>query len=233
MIIFLLQKHFLKVRFFITIIIIALCLILIIGCSTPLVCNSPICCKRLPSAIISYIFLLQNFSCTPENLRVLQKNEYFRDKYLRKLHQEFQRINLWPTYKCAFIIDSCNPEFCCQYIPKQNDCDSFNEILFVTTPIQTYSNQVLVFISHVSPNGLTILSIDNNCKINIIYDWLEKPGRFGYIGPICKVQTKKEGCFLLTECWQSDSLKKWYGDRIFQLTVTNGNINIIYYESKL
>lgn len=82
----------------------------------------------------------------------------------------------------------------------------FENILFVTTPIESYGNRCLVFLSSVRPESTTIFAIDQELKVKLLYstfdDKFNKISEKEYSTIMCSIfsiQVREPGTFILNE----------------------------------
>jgi hypothetical protein len=112
----------------------------------------------------------------------------------------------------------------------------FTNILFVTTPIKSYNNHILVILSSVSPNRTTVFSVDNKLDVNLLYDSFEKNEIKNVmdikgtrtIGSIYGIRVLKPGSFLLQERMEPGALgfASQYKNRNFRIDATKGSFQI-------
>ncbi len=112
----------------------------------------------------------------------------------------------------------------------------FENILFVTTPIESLGNRVLLILSSVSPERTTIAAIDNKLNVELLYDSFEKNviKNMEYIkgsrdiGSIYSIRVKKPGIFLLEERMERGGRKfvSPYKNRTFIMDVSKGVFEI-------
>ncbi len=56
-------------------------------------------------------------------------------------------------------------------------------LLFVTTPIESFGNKILVIMGSVSPERTTIFSVDNKLNVELLYDTFDKNNIKNKAGP--------------------------------------------------
>lgn len=107
----------------------------------------------------------------------------------------------------------------------------FESILFVTTPVESFGNRVLVVLSSVSPERTTIFSVDNRINIELLYDSFNKnlfDQKKTTIGSIYAVRVTKPGRYLLEERMDPGgrAFFSTYENRSFVMDVTKGTFEI-------
>jgi hypothetical protein len=105
----------------------------------------------------------------------------------------------------------------------------YENILFVTTPIESYGMRILVILSMVRPDRTTIFSVDNNLKPVLLYDSFQKNILKGddswSIGSIFKIKVIYSGYFSLMErAGREEDIN--FSNRSFILDVTKGKFNL-------
>jgi hypothetical protein len=118
----------------------------------------------------------------------------------------------------------------------EESCVPFTNILFVTTPIKSYNNHILVILSSVSPDRTTVFSVGKRLDVNLLYDSFMKNEIKNAmdikgtrtIGSIYGIRVLKPGSFLLQERMEPGALgfAPPYKNRIFRIDVTKGSFEI-------
>jgi hypothetical protein len=160
--------------------------------------------EELPNIIISYnlsVSYYNDFSC------LWQLNE--RSHFFSKLHSEFESLSCNIDTRMSFthlaFISQNNIEgHFSGLIPKQANKIKepkvpHENILFVTTPIESLGNSILVLLSSVSPERTTVMSIDNMLNVNLLYDSYEEKLPYKIICSISSILVIKPGIFKLEE----------------------------------
>lgn len=107
----------------------------------------------------------------------------------------------------------------------------FESILFVTTPIASYENRILVILSSVSPERTTIFSVDKNLKVELLYDSIHKnyfDDKKTTVGSIYNVEVVEPGKFLLQERMEPGGrgFLSPYKNRSFMIDIAKGSFEI-------
>ena len=80
----------------------------------------------------------------------------------------------------------------------------FESLLFVTMPIESFGNRILVILSSVSPEQTTIFAVDRNLNVELLYDSIHKNKitnikNSTMLGSVYGVHVVRPGYFLLEE----------------------------------
>ena len=109
----------------------------------------------------------------------------------------------------------------------------FENILFVTTPIESFGNRCLIFLSSVSPECTYILAIDKEFGVELLYStfddnlnriW-EKQG-YTIMCSIYSIQVIEPGVFILSER-ENNKCTINKEERRFQINVADGKFKIL------
>jgi len=101
----------------------------------------------------------------------------------------------------------------------------YEDILFVTTPIEDIDNRILMLLSSIRPERVTILAIDNELNTMLLYDSFNKKRNAG-IKTIYQIKANYPGIFLL-EGGTRPPLQSFYYPLTYILKVIDSNtINI-------
>lgn len=168
---------------------------------------------ELPSIIISYYLYIKRYpefkslESTPQNILI-------------KLRKNLDALSLGITHDIsfvhmAFIVQNNIQGHVSGYFRIKNKTLKesgvpYESMLFVTTPIESFGNRVLVIISSVSPERTTIFSVGNNLSTELLYDTFDKndiknkeemlsSGSTDSMYSIFNVRVEKPGVFLLEE----------------------------------
>jgi len=108
----------------------------------------------------------------------------------------------------------------------------FENVLFVTTPIESFGNRCLVFLSSVSPEGTYVLAVDKELGVELLYStfddninriW-ENQG-YTIMCSIYSVQVMEPGVFMLSEK-ENNRCTIFREKRRFQVNITSGKFKI-------
>jgi hypothetical protein len=109
----------------------------------------------------------------------------------------------------------------------------FESLLFVTTPLESFGNRVLVILSSVSPEQTTIFSVDKNLNVELLYDSINKNKISNVknsttLGSVYGVRVIRPGYFLLDERMEPGGrgLIPPTENRTFAVDVTKGAFEI-------
>jgi len=101
----------------------------------------------------------------------------------------------------------------------------YEDIVFVTTPIEDLDNRILMFLSSIRPERVTIVAIDNELNTKLLYDSFNKRRNAG-IRTIYQIKVNSPGNFLL-EGGIRPPLQTFYYPFTYILKVIDSNtINI-------
>jgi hypothetical protein len=162
---------------------------------------------EIPDAIITYAFLSSTYY---ENFSGFLKSIEGQDptNRIERLHQSLKGFSAdIPTRirfpHRSFVVYS-NPAVQDIGFPNGNDLDMNS--LFITTPLMSFDNKVLVVFSSVAPQQTTIFSVDENLKVDLIYDSIKKhtfrdadSGEQEPMASIYQIRNLRNGTFLLKE----------------------------------
>ncbi len=105
----------------------------------------------------------------------------------------------------------------------------FESLLFITTPIESFGNRVLVILSSVSPEQTTIFAVDKKINVELLYDSINKNKITNIknsttLGSIYGVHVIRPGYFLLEERMEPGGrgLLSPTENRTFVVDVTKG-----------
>lgn len=168
--------------------------------------------EDLPSIVIAYRLSCGLSFNYPEFKKILENP----DNCLGKLSKEFEEKSIFipnsyifgPSY--VFIVQNNIKDHFSGFVRIKNKTLEeskvpFRHILFVTTPIESYGNRILVIDSIVGPEITGIFSVDKNLNVKWLYNnsFLPNEDEKGDIplpiGSIYSVQVIKPGVFLLQE----------------------------------
>jgi len=160
--------------------------------------------RELPSLIIAYNFCTAYYPY----FKGLWESTDQQPFMIKKLSAEFTRFKtlgierrLLFTHR-AFIVqnDISNhiSGFPSTEIPPKDLIVPFESIIFVTTPIASINDKVLVILSSVSPERTTIMAIDSYLNIAVLYDSYAADNKIT-ICSIYSVRVLKAGVFVIAE----------------------------------
>ena len=99
----------------------------------------------------------------------------------------------------------------------------FETILFVTTPVESLGNKILVILSSVSPEQTRIFTIDTEYNVELLFDSFKKnPFKNTTIGSIHSMRVEKADEFVLEERSGRISSEA----RSISLTISNGDVKL-------
>ena len=159
--------------------------------------------QELPSIQLPNIVIAYNLFCSYYNdfkeLESEDKNVLIR--FGRNLDQLETGISTGLVFtKMAFIIQDIEGHFSgFPRIQEETIEDSeipFESILFVTTPIESFNNRILLILSSVSPERTTIVSVDKKLQTELLYDSFIQHNDIE-ISSIYFIRVLKPGNFLL------------------------------------
>lgn len=115
---------------------------------------------------------------------------------------------------------------------EESNVPPFENILFVTTPIESFGNRVLVFVGSESPEDTTIFSVDETLNVELLFESnrkktirnIEQIKSIKGIFSIYGIEVVKPGYFLLQERAHvsGDKIFSPYKNRVFVVDVTRG-----------
>lgn len=217
--------------------IIILSILIFVGSSNAI--SSPrVDVNRLPLVLIGYAYKVsEDIPRAVENSASRKINDTELDKILGtelsilndKLEQLSVGIPLGIAFvKYVFISQTNIPEHTSGF-PAQNEealdkpSIPYESILFVTTPIVSFGNKILVVLSNVSPERTRIFTIDTEYKAELLFDTFAKnDSQNTTIGSIHALRVVKPGEFVLEERQGGFSLEH----RSFSLKTFSDGIKI-------
>ena len=103
-------------------------------------------------------------------------------------------------------------------------------ILFVTTPIGSFGNRVLVLIGSVSPQQSTIFSVDGSLNVTPLYNSgvaiKDSDGHTTHLGAVRGIRVIEPGLFQLAERWNHHSSLPPTIERQFVIDVRHGKFQM-------
>lgn len=163
--------------------------------------------EELPSVVISYSLFCARY----DSFKSLESNP---QNVLMKLRKNIDTLPggistaLAFTHR-AFIVQSDLKDQVSGFVrvDKKTLEESkvpFESILFVTTPIDSFDNRVLVILSSVSPEQTAIFSVDKKANVELLYDSINKNKISNIknsttLGSVYRVRVIRPGYFLLEE----------------------------------
>ncbi len=177
---------------------------------------------ELPSVIIAYSL----FSSYYQDFKSLwSSNE--KPWFLDKLQAALSELNCDIDLRLAFTHES--------YIVRSNTIRTFlsvdsikselKSVLFVTTPIKSYDNKILVILSSVSPERTTIIAIDNELGAELLYDSFNLLVENVKMCSIHSIRIEESDSFILEEKSVS-SCPMTNTRRSFSITFPNGTFKL-------
>lgn len=159
--------------------------------------------KEYPSEILPSIVLSYSVFCSynEEYDKLIQDSS----NMLIKLNSNIDALGLGISTRLAFIETSFIVENTKGHYSGFKVCDSnkleaakipFEELLFVTTPLESFNDQILVIISSISPERTTIMSLDQKLDVDVIYDTFNSDNAVS-ISSIFNVEVIEPDKFLL------------------------------------
>ena len=200
--------------------------------------GQPVASSSLPTIMISYQwFCIKNseFKCIwADNTNSLIKI----DKSIRALDLQIP-LRLAFTHEAFLVqVDGARQKY--GYSPNDgNDLpDSkipYESCIFVTTPLASMDNRILCLLSSVSPERLTIFSIDNRLNCKSLFDSLKyKLVENDRIGSIYSIKVVNSSCFIMEERYSP----QLHGDfeegrkRSYMLNIVDGEIKLLYIDEE-
>lgn len=109
----------------------------------------------------------------------------------------------------------------------------FESILFVSTPIESFGQRILVILSSVGPEQTSIVAVDNRLNVELLYDSFNKntivnAGNVTTIGSVYSVHVVRRGYFFLEERVEPGGrgFVSPYRNRTFIVDATKGSFRI-------
>ncbi len=101
-------------------------------------------------------------------------------------------------------------------------------ILFVTTPIETFGNRVLMILSDVSPERTSVVAINNELSVELLFDSFEKGeienAKSTTVGSIYGIEVQRAGYLTLHE--RPGRIGGYDNKRVFIIDVTEGRFKL-------
>jgi hypothetical protein len=194
---------------------------------------------ELPSIVIAYSLIssrYNDFNCifnVKHNVVALIANEF--DKLPGGISTKLSFV------RSSFILQNSIGQFAGFLRTNDQTLESakipYKSFLYVTTPIDSFDNRILVIISSVSPEQTTIFSIDNQLKTVMLYDSIVKNNIDNMkdikgsrlLGSIYCVKVIKPGLFELQERLEPGArgFVSPYKYRRFYIDITKGKFKLL------
>jgi hypothetical protein len=133
--------------------------------------------QEIPSIKLPTIVIAYNLFCSYYNEFKTLEPEH--KNILIRLGRSLDQLNIGISTRLAltsrtFIIENIEDHF--SGFPRVHEKTieeskiPFDRILFVTTPIESFNNRILLILSSVSPERTTIISVDKKLHTELLYD---------------------------------------------------------------
>ena len=155
--------------------------------------------------------------------------------FLTKLYAEFEDLSCNISVRMVFthttfIVQNEIPGHFSGEIPASYEIAEQHpvpgeSILFVSTPLESWANRVLVILSSVSPERTTIMTVDSALNVSLLYDSYSIDSPEQSMCALFAIRTVTPGQFELFER-DSGRCAPFGSKRTFLLDLTSGEVNI-------
>jgi hypothetical protein len=195
----------------------------------------------LPSLIVAYNLAMTHYEDFKCIWKLSEKDQYSHPFPLleTKFNKISPRINVsFGFTNAAFIIQNQMEGQILGFSSwrkkdKEGLTIPFENVLFVTTPVESFGNRCLIFLSSVSPECTYILAIDKEFGVELLYSTFDDnfnkiSEKHGYttMCSIYSVQVIEPGVFALSER-ENNKCTNNRERRRFQINVSNGIFKIL------
>ncbi len=166
----------------------------------------------IPGSIVAFAFLTSNY---PDFASLLKsENNYDFIDTFREIYRNMESLNCDIPTRLAFthyyfvvqsnIVSNKSGFVRVKGRSVEESGIPRESILFVTTPIESFDNNILIILSSVSPERTTVFSVNNKLKFILFYDSFKKPDAFedkssDRVGSIYSVLVDKPGYLQIEE----------------------------------
>jgi hypothetical protein len=155
--------------------------------------------SELPDAIIAYSFYCSHYLNEFKGIKLNANTTFMKlQKNLDGLKCDIS-TNLAFTHRSFIVQDETGYYAGYKRIDDMTIEESkipYENILFITTPIEELRNRILVILSSIRPERVTIISVDSEMNTNLIYDSFNKSDDIG-ISSLYGIKVISVNSFLL------------------------------------